>query len=75
MEGTEETHCGDRCELPQPLQNRHFASVDVYLDATDESVKTARNEGGVEAREGHHCCEVLQGREVDVFVQGHLEHP
>jgi len=75
MKGAKKTHGGHRRELLQPLHNRHPVIADVYFDAIDEDIKTARDEGGVKVSKCHHCRKVFHGREVDSLVQGRLEHP
>jgi hypothetical protein len=73
MNSTEEAAGRSCSESFQTSQNHHLSAADV--NTTDEDFETIRNDGGIKVRKIWDGCEVLEGGQVDSFVEGSLEDP
>jgi hypothetical protein len=73
VKDTEQSIRRRRCELFQPLHNYHPTISNV--DAHGEYVETIENESGIKTSEVRHRYKVLEGRQMNGFVQGRLEDP
>ena len=71
--GAEESIGRRRCEMFQPLQNRHLAIADI--DTPPKYVETVHNESGVKLAKDWHRREVFEGRQMNGCVQGCLKDP